>query len=212
MIRFFEIHGRYNVACYEIDITNQIKAECFDFARSIILTNNQYSRLLPDQIRASNDIELIQRLEIQRTYMGKIGEMAFLSLLQENGKNVYTDGMFEVYEGQSKVDSFDFITSDGETVDVKTGFMPYHKRLLVNCEQFDRNPKDYYVGVLLNAEEIDHQSKLADWDSVSTAIIYGYVDYDYLNNCPVGNFGEGPAKWIFYNRLMGINGLISKFR
>lgn len=212
MRRFFETRGQYNIACYQIDISEQIKAECFDFAKRIILTNNQYSRLLPNEIRTSNDIELINKLEIQRTYMGKIGEMAFWTLLQENGKNVYADDIFAVYEGQENVDSFDFITSYGETVDVKTGFMPYHKRLLVNYEQFVGIPKDYYVGVMLDATEIDRQRKLADWDSVSSAIIFGYVDYDYLRNRPIENFGEGPAKWIYYDKLMGIDRLISKFR
>lgn len=212
MRTFIETRGRYDITCYEVDITNQMRAACFDFARQIILSNNQYSRLLPNQIRTNNDIDLIQRLEIQRTYMGKIGEVAFLSLLREKGKNVNADDMFVVYEGQENVDSYDFKTANGATVDIKTGFMPYHSRLLVNCEQFDGIPKNYYVGVKLNATEIDRENKLADWESVSIATIYGYVEYDYLSSRPIENFGEGPAKWIFYNKLMGIDRLIRDFR
>lgn len=42
--------------------------------------------------------------------------------------------MFIIYEGQDKVDSFDFITPTEETIDVKTGFRTIHQKLLVNLE------------------------------------------------------------------------------
>ena len=45
------------------------------------------------------------------------------------------------------MDSYDFRTLQNRTVDVKTGFSSFHTRLLVNTEQFDGTPKDYYVAV-----------------------------------------------------------------
>ena len=73
-----------------------MKRNALDFAVEIIRSDNQYSRLLPDAVRNANDVGLQQRVEIQRTYLGKLGEMAFLKVLQEKGINVNIEGMFEV--------------------------------------------------------------------------------------------------------------------
>ena len=152
MKRFVQRRGNYDVAYYIVEVTGDMRATALDFARRIILTDNQYSRLLPENIRTSGDVSLQQRLEIQRTYIGKLGELAFAQFLFEKGIVVNIAGMFEIYEGQENVDSFDFLTRGGQTVDVKTGFRRIHTRLLVNIEQFDNIPKDYYVAVKLNAE------------------------------------------------------------
>ena len=63
-------------------------------------------------------------------------------LLRERGINLSSDEMFQIYEGQANTDDFDFITSDGRSVDIKTGFRSNHTRLLVNMQQFNRIPKD----------------------------------------------------------------------
>ncbi|MFG6355284.1 MAG: hypothetical protein K1W26_00460 [Acetatifactor sp.] len=122
------------------------------------------------------------------------------------------DGMFDIYEGQQNVDSFDFVTWDGHTVDVKTGFRSIHTRLLVNTEQFDRNPKNYYVAVKIDAADVDSRQKLVDWQNVSQARIIGYAEYEFLErNAPVYDFREGPARWRYYNQLMGIDRLLKEF-
>lgn len=210
--RITEERGRYNIGVYEVDIDDDMKMDALKFAKDIILSDNQYSRLLPESIRSSNDVTLQQKLEIQRTYMGKLGEIAFLKLLESKGKVVNTQGMFEIYEGQENVDSFDFITTEGESVDVKSGFRTIHTRLLINIQQFDPNPKNYYVGVKLNAQDIDAHQKLVDWDNITLAIVKGYAEYSYLqNHAGVMDFGEGPARWLPYSNLMGIDRLINKF-
>lgn len=86
MIRTIEQRGSYKVATYLIDITPAMKRDALTFAKNIILSDNQYSRLLPEEIQMSPDVELRQKIEIQRTYMGKLGELAFYQFLVENGK------------------------------------------------------------------------------------------------------------------------------
>lgn len=162
-----ETRGRYDVGVYEVDIDVDMRRDALQFAKDIILSDNQYSRLLPENIKNSNDVSTQQKIEIQRTYMGKLGEIVFLKLLNSKGKIVNTQGMFEIYEGQDNVDSFDFETIDGESVDVKSGFRTIHTRLLVNIQQFDRSPKNYYVGVKLNAQDTNSEQKLVDWDNIT---------------------------------------------
>lgn len=212
MERFTQQRGNYNIAYYTVEVTEGMRAQALDFAKKIILTDNQYSRLLPENIRTSGDVDLQQKIEIQRTYIGKLGEIAFTQFLREKGITVNTDGMFEIYEGQDNVDSFDFVTRRGQTVDVKTGFRRIHTRLLVNIEQFDRIPKDYYVAVKLNAVDVNPQDKLVDWDSITTATIYGYAEHGFMQRAAeIRDFGEGPARWLLYDRLMGIDRLVREF-
>lgn len=210
--RITEVRGQYEISVYEVDIDAKMKRDALKFARDIILSDNQYSRLLPENIRNSNDVTMQKKIEIQRTYMGKLGEIAFLQLLVAQGKNVNTQGMFEIYEGQKNVDEFDFVTKRGESVDVKSGFRNNHKRLLVNVGQFDSKPKKYYVGVKLNALDIDAEQKLVDWDNITLARIEGYAEYSYMRrNAGIDDFGEGNARWLLYNKLLGIDRLIQRF-
>lgn len=212
MEKRFEIRNGYNIAYYTISIDENMRKAALDFAKRIVLSNNQYSRLLPIEIRNSKDISMQHKIEIQRTFMGKLGEIAFLQLLKENNKKVNTNGMFDVFEGQTNVDTFDFITSTGHYVDVKTGFRNIHKRLLVNIEQFNNIPKDFYVAVKIDAVDVDSRQKLVDWNNIHTAQIIGYADYAYMNRyANTSDFGEGPAKWLFYNKLMGIDKLLKMF-
>lgn len=212
MEKYVEKRGGHEVAYYTVSVDEAMRNAALDFAKRIILTDNQYSRLLPTELRNSKDVSMQHKIEIQRTYMGKLGELAFLKFLQEKGKAVNVDGMLDVFEGQENVDSFDFITAAGRSVDVKTGFRSIHQRLLVNTEQFDKNPKDFYVAVKLDAVDIDSRQKLVDWEDVTTAQIVGYADYAYIQKkAGVRDFGEGPARWLFYDRLMGIDKLADRF-
>lgn len=212
MIQNQEQRGSYLVSIYTIDITPDMKNAALTFAKNIILSDNQYSRLLPEEIQTSPNVEEQQKIEIQRTYMGKLGELAFAQFLFESGKIVNTDGMLDIYEGQTNVDSFDFITQNGHTVDVKTGFRYKHKRLLVNIEQFDRHPKDYYVAVKIDAADVDSRRKLVDWQNVPRAHIMGYAEYSFLYKyAPIYDFGEGPARWRYYKDLLGIDRLLREF-
>ena len=69
------------------------------------------------------------------------------------------------------MDSFDFITAEGETVDVKTGFRNFHTRLIIKTEQFEGNHKNYYVAVKIDARDVDERNRLVDWNDIKTAKI-----------------------------------------
>ena len=212
IIRKTETRGRYDVGIYEVGIDDKMRKDALKFAKDIILSDNQFPRLLPGNIRNSNDVSLQQKIEIQRTYIGKLGELVFLKLLESKCKNVNTHSMFEIYEGQDNVDTFDFETMGGDSVDVKSGFRTIHTRLLVNIEQFNNSPKNYYVGVKLDAQDTNSEQKLVDWNNITTATVKGYAEYSFMEKyAEVRDFGEGPARWLPYNKLLGIDRLINMF-
>lgn len=214
MERIVERHDGREWAYYRLDVTAQMRGRALGFARELIEGGNQYSRLLPGTLRARPDAGRQQRLEIQRTYLGKLGELVFLQFLKEKGKQADTAGMFDIYAGEENVDRFDFATAAGETVDVKTGFRPIHKRLLVNVEQFNspRLAKDYYVAVWLKARDTDAAGKLVDWEDIPFARIHGYAEHSYMQrHAGVRDFGEGDARWLFYGDLKDIDRLVEKF-
>lgn len=199
---------------YYIDVNDKMKKHAFDFASEIITTNNQYDRLNPDILRHSRDIATKDKIRIQRTFVGKLGEIIFLKFLYEKGKPVNFDGMFDIYEGAGVVDDYDFVTKDRKSVDIKTGFRPNHKNLLINVEQFytKNKKKDYYVGIKLDGQDKDVTIKEIDIDSINYGIIYGYAEFEYLKeHCKTRNFGEGNARYIAYDNLLPINDLVEKF-
>lgn len=206
-------HGGYNVCEYEVIITQGMRDQALAFACKIKIDNNQFTRLLPHELQGRTVDNIIKRLklEIQRTYVGKLGELAFLSLLNEMHKECDVRDMFTIYEGQENTDAFDFVTADGLSIDIKTGFRQNHSRLLINEQQFVNLPKDYYVGVKLNAQDVPGDNKLIYWDSVQTAIIKGYAEKTYLDTQAYRDFGEGSAKSLPYDRLLGIDRLLARF-
>ncbi len=213
MLCFTKKKGKYDVNCYIVNITAEMKKDAFDFAKNIILGDNQYSRLLPNNIKNSNDVDMKNKLEIQRTYIGKLGELAFLELLNEKGIKVDTKGMFTIYKGKTNVDEFDFSLPNKQTIDVKTGFRQNHSRLVINCEQFDNDPKDYYVAVKLNASDTDKTNKLVDLDSITRGEIEGFAEYSFIKRyAEIHDLGEGDARCLDYSRTMGIDFLLTKFK
>ena len=204
METYTEQRGNFSTTCYRVEVTEDMRMRALTFAKAIILSDNQYSRLLPQHVWASGDVSLRQKLEIQRTYVGKLGELVFAKLLEDRGIVVDYEGMFAIYAGQQNVDAFDFKTAAGKTVDVKTGFRSNHTRLLI--------PEDQFVGVKLNAVDTDVSEKLVDWDSITCGDVLGYADWSYLNrSVKPRDFGEGPARHIPYSRLMGVNRLLREF-
>ena len=50
MKAYKQMRGRYEIIYYSVEITEDMKALALDFAKNIILTDNQYSRLLPENV------------------------------------------------------------------------------------------------------------------------------------------------------------------
>jgi len=85
--------------------------------------------------------------------------------------------MFTVWQDIYEVDTMDFQTADGKTIDIKTASERYHTRILVPHDQYRRQRKDYYVGVRIFAGE-------------QTAEVIGFAAYQEL--IPFGR-GDYPA-------------------
>ncbi|MDU3176671.1 hypothetical protein [Anaerococcus sp.] len=197
---------------YKIKINREDIKKAEEFSIKIINQDNQYNRLMPRFINPKN-IKNTNKIRIQRTTVGKLGEIAFYKLLKSKNKNVDISKMFEIYEGQNAVDDSDFTTLSGDLIDVKTAYFSNHKKLMINLEQFNSKNKkiDYYVGVKLHAENENPRIHLIDLYSIDYALIYGYAKRDYLeNHCEVINFGEGDTVSEYLERLLRIDELIEE--
>ena len=54
-----------------------------------------------------------------------------VSNLKERGINYREDGMFEIFEGKTNVDLFDFKTPCGKLIDIKVASKPFHSRIMI---------------------------------------------------------------------------------
>ena len=61
--------------------------------------------------------------------------------------------MFTAWSDTYRVDTTDFQTSDGKSIDIKTASENYHTRILVPYDQYKNQRKDYYIGVRIFAGE-----------------------------------------------------------
>ena len=179
-----------------VPISYNDKKKCLDFAKSIISSNNQYNRFNKDKY-----------IQIQRTFIGKLAEYLFLQFLLKRGVLYSEDGMFELYEGQTNVDNYDFVTKDKKTVDIKTASKNFHKRIMVPIDQWSLE-KDFYVGIKINAS---YNGKEMILSKTNSGTIFGYCSRRELENSTVSDFGEGPCKHYLLENLSNINTLIKKF-
>lgn len=182
----------------QVPITSEMIERSYNFASEIILGDNQYDRL-PTTVNR----------RIERTFIGKLSELVFYNYIHSRGINYDIGDMFEIYDGQENVDGYDFITRDGITIDVKSASRTDHYMIMVPIDQFENIPKDYYVGVKINTGVT--RSEDIQIDDITTATIYGYCDYNYLDNRDIRNYGEGPCKSAQLERLLDIENLISRF-
>ncbi|TQO55609.1 hypothetical protein [Paraclostridium bifermentans] len=159
----------------EVSITQDMINDCHDFASKIILGDSQYDRL-----PATIDVR------IERTFAGKLAELAFHKYLAEQGKDVPLGDMFKIFDEQSKTDLCDFSTKDGKTIDVKSASRTDHYMIMVPIDQFKSIPKDYYVGVRINTGVTKYEE--IKIDTIKTATIYGYCEYEYLRKKATKNY------------------------
>lgn len=118
-------------------ITDQQKIDSIKFAVTIVNNGNAYNRYNESKEQ-----------QIQRWYLGKLGEMVFFNLLAKNGINVDYQ---EIITIKGHPDEYDFIMPNrGLKIDVKT-CSPHDRYLLVPKEQMQNIAKiDIYVGVVVD--------------------------------------------------------------
>lgn len=86
-------------------------------------------------------------LHIMRIFMGKLGETTFSKLLLKERLIDSQDikNMYEIWLGKTIADKYDFKVK--YKLDVKTVFMSNHRNIIVPLDQWDNQPKEFYVGV-----------------------------------------------------------------
>lgn len=179
-------------------ITTQEKNRCLKFATEIILGGNQFNRFNQNQIT-----------QINRTYVGKLAEYVFLKFLNDNGIEYKEGDMFEIFEGQANADTYDFVTSNNKTIDIKTASLPFHKRIMIPSSQFHLR-KDFYVGIKLNFRNTS--GKNINPMDIDDCNICRYIDRTVMENQPTQYFGEGYCKAYPLKNLKPINNLIKLFK
>ena len=182
----------------DITIAKADISRCLDFAKNIIQTRNQYNRFHKKK-----------SIQIERTFIGKIAEYVFLKYLNDGGKNYPEGDMFDIFEGKENVDSFDFKTKHGHTVDIKTASKPFHKRIMVPITQWHLE-KDYYVGIKIHTQSEGFNGPIK-LESISKATIYGYCNRKQIGSSQITNFGDGPCKHYLLTDLYSIENLLDEF-
>ena len=165
---------------------------CWNFSNEIIRGENQYDRMMKSGLPLNDRLSY----RVKRTFVGKIGEMAFYRFLEQNGIHTGNlDEMFAIFEGQTNVDPFDFQTAEGKTVDVKTAVFEKHRNLVVPIDQFRNIPKDYYVGT-----KLELPVSIRDYDNTFTpkcitdVYICGFATYEQMRQRQTINLGEFDCK------------------
>lgn len=112
----------------------------------------------------------------QKMFEGKLGEKIFKLFLIENNINFEEDKT-----SHDEEDKYDFIINNTITVDVKTRTKSFHTRTLEMVEQFEDNPKDFYVSV-----HLDFNTKsgyFVGWTTKERYIEIGRIENQgYLDN------------------------------
>lgn len=181
-----------------LKISNEQKKRCLNFAVEIIKGENQFNRFNQNQLT-----------QINRTYVGKLAEYIFLHFLNDNGIEYDEGDMFQIFEGQENVDSYDFITPNNKSIDIKTASLPFHKRIMIPHSQFHLR-KDYYVGIKLNFKNIKNHN--IDPMDIETCKIWGYVERSIMERQPTQFFGEGNCKAYPLTNLKTIKDLLKLFK
>lgn len=189
----------------KIRITEDMRNKCWEFANAIIKTDNQYNRLLPKDI---DNKELTTLIRIQRTYVGKLAECAVLEYLKTNGIEYSDAGMFDIYDGQKNVDAYDLITKEGKSIDIKVAYKSNHRNLVINKEQFETAPKDYYLAVQIKCEDMVGQKYLIDTENITEAYIKGFADKVFLSKLKYKHLGESECKVYPIDKLMNPNRIL----
>ena len=179
----------------KISIDRNSIDKSLDFSKKIILENDQYNRF-----------DKSSKIQIERTFVGKLAEVAFINFFKEIKVPIKIDDLFAIFKGSENVDKFDIQFSNGKIADVKCASKPFHKRIMVPIDQFNNLKKDYYLGIKLNFE-LD-EKKMIIPHSIKEGLIYGYIVREKLEKSSTANFGEGYCKHELLENLDPIEELV----
>lgn len=179
-----------------LQVTDEEKERCFDFAERIIIRGDQYNRF-----------GQTGEIQIHRTYIGKLAEYVFLHFLHSRNIPYQEGDMFEIFAGQENADTYDFLLPNGQSIDIKTASRAFHSRIMIPISQFHLR-KDYYVGIKLNFDIL--YGKIVPL-SIRTCVLHGYIDRRTMELQPTKNFGEGDCKAYRLNQMITIENLIAMY-
>lgn len=122
----------------------------------------------------------------ENMFVGKLGEKVFKAWLRQQGLPFDEDPT-----SHEEADQYDFRVV-GRTIDVKTFTKDNHRLLLEMVEQYERNPKDYYVAVRLRygpfTVGVNNGVPVFDFNNIvqRTATILGWADKAEVGQAPIG--------------------------
>jgi len=130
-------------------------------------------------------------------FFGKLGELVFREMLEEEHIPHECKDILKPYPGEYKREGSDFkLTLTGETIDVKTVEKPYKIRLLVREDQFRARRHDVYIG-----------QRARD---LKTIECWGFVTGNELAEVVPKDFGYGPCRHWLLSKLHSIEEFIQK--
>lgn len=189
-------------------ITDEMIDKAYDFSEKIIKSNNQYSRMMQTGITNSADKD---KIRINRTFVGKLGELCFFEFLKAKGVYVDIDGMFDIFEGQTNVDEYDLKLPNGKTIEIKSAVFKNHNNLVVPIDQFNNMPKSFYVGVKFECPLQGNNYMFIEKNTFKKATIEGFCTYDDLAKNKTINLGEFDCKARRFEYLTDIQKLVDMF-
>lgn len=208
-----------------VNVTRDQVKGCMEFAKESVESSKDYIKLVPKDIK---DKDLQLEVGMQRLFVEKIAECAFLNYLMER--------------------NLDESVIEKHKIGIKTAITnEIHTRLIIGKEEFEakKNKKNYYVGIHLNLEMEDKKDRIKrhlikDLYKIEKVQIFGYLDYHFISelkyettknkmgknefkfyNKKAPNYSskdefakllDGECKWYYLDRLMPIDSLSKKIK
>lgn len=208
-----------------VNITPEQVSKCIDFAKESVEKSDDYIKLVPKDIK---DVNLQKEIGMQRIFIEKISECAFINYLINKGIDENAISKYKI--------------------EIKTAIAKeIHTRLIIDKNEFEskNNKKNYYVGIHLNLEMEDKKDSIKrhlvkDLYSIEKVQIFGYLDEkfvkelryetiknkfgkkefkfytkkasDYKEKKEYARLIETECKWYYLDRLMPIDNLAKKIK
>ena len=143
-----------------IEFTPDERAKAYEFAKQSV----------PDMSNSDED----------NVRIGKLGQVAFAKFLRIKSKKSLDSE--DIFTGRKN-----FQTSDGKTIDTKAPSRDFYTRILVSCEHYEQEPKDYYVGVrVFEGERKAKVVGFAEWQELKWSdLVLGTYEIEFHSLRPI---------------------------